>query len=171
MGRVTVHTGLEEAGIIFTSSGQSSLWAPRRAHPGRCSIGRGWILFTACQPSITEKRLHSRGTFNPDAGFYRGWKRRIICFCAAHSLVDDAHVPSCTLPCCVYRVYHVWPHSRSRTCAHVIWKRLFMENMSNRRWITLSIFFQFFVGNPLVAGNSKVWWMKPEAKSNISQEL
>lgn len=98
MGRVTVHTSLEEAGIIFTSSGQSSLWAPQRAQPGRCSIGRGWILFTACQPSITEKRLHSRGTFNPDAGFYRGWKRRIICFCAAHSLVDDAHVPLALSP-------------------------------------------------------------------------
>lgn len=64
-GRVAVHKprGGRE---LFSQVPGSPLWAPRAR---RCSIGRGWILFTGYQPSITEKRLYSRGAFNPDAGF------------------------------------------------------------------------------------------------------
>lgn len=67
MGRVAVHK--PRGGRNYFHKFRPALCGPL-ARAGRCSIGRGWILFTGYQPSITEKRLYSRGAFNPDAGFF-----------------------------------------------------------------------------------------------------
>ena len=126
---------------LFSQVPCSPLWGPwpgsALARPGRCSrsVVDEFSLHGLASLSITEKRLHSRGTFNPDAGFYHGWKRRIICFCAVPLARPRRTRAFPLLPSPLLRVPRVYTRACT-ICVPIIWRkgtRSFMENMSNRR--------------------------------------